>query len=389
MLFNFLKKSGTSLHKPKSFWSTFKNAYLRRRNLKKFWLGLNKKNLPEELIKMTDLFIQSESYFWTSKFWRHCIINHFNYMTTLSEETDPLKLISRVDYSGLTFLDKFSVEESLKDETNLTKFKSELLKKYPDLSSKIHPDMSEVKSIEHNIALLALYEKVKNKDLFNNYNNINKEIYKKYNPFLKVGEKLITQQLLISLLEYGKIKSLAKNAKKPLKILELGAGYGRTANMILSLEPQAKYVISDLPPSLYFSLKNLREFFKDRKIKICVVVNSQKEMMEALDNNDILFVLPHQLNLFNKKVFDISISIGNLCEMEKSQIKNYMKIFENISKFLYFKVWEVSGLPYSFYQYYSVHKKKDYEIKENWKEHFKNKCLMPNNQFELGYEFKN
>ena len=249
--------------------------------------------------------------------------------------------------------------------------------------------MSEVKSIEHNIALLALYEKVKNKDLFNNYNNINKEIYKKYNPFLKVGEKLITQQLLISLLEYGKIKSLAKNAKKPLKILELGAGYGRTANMILSLEPQAKYVISDLPPSLYFSLKNLREFFKDRKIKICVEVNSQKEMMEALDNNDILFVLPHQLNLFNKKVFDISISIGNLCEMEKSQIKNYMKIFENISKFLYFKVWEVSGLPYSFYQYYSVHKKKDYEIKENWKEHFKDRCLMPNNQFELGYELKN
>ena len=97
MLFNFLKKSGTSLHKPKSFWSTFKNAYLRRRNLKKFWLGLNKKNLPEELIKMTDLFIQSESYFWTSKFWSHCIINHFNYMTTLSEATDPLKLISRVD----------------------------------------------------------------------------------------------------------------------------------------------------------------------------------------------------------------------------------------------------------------------------------------------------
>tara|TARA_B100000401_G_C52759244_1_gene697284 strand:+ start:460 stop:1392 length:933 start_codon:yes stop_codon:yes gene_type:complete len=310
-------------------------------------------------------------------------------MTTLSEDTDPLKLISRVDYSGLTFLDKFSIEESLRDETNLIKFKSELLKKYPDFSSKIHPDMSEVKSIEHNIALLALYEKVKNNDLFKNYNNINKEIYKKYNPFLMLGEKIITQQLLISLLEYGKIKSLTKNTKKPLKILELGAGYGRTANMILSLEPKAKYVISDLPPSLYFSLKNLREFFKDKKIKIGVEINNQKEMMEALDNNDILFILPHQLNLFNKKVFDVSISIGNLCEMEKSQIKNYMKIFEDISKFLYFKVWEVSGLPYSFYQYYSVHKKKDYEIKENWKEHFKNKCLMPNNQFELGYEFRN
>ena len=49
MLFNFLKKIGTSLHNPKSVWSTFKNAYLRRRNLKKFWLKLNKNKLPNEL----------------------------------------------------------------------------------------------------------------------------------------------------------------------------------------------------------------------------------------------------------------------------------------------------------------------------------------------------
>ena len=57
MLFKFLK-IGTTLHKPKSIWSTFKNAYLRRRNLKKFWLKLNKNKLPNELIVMTDLFIQ-------------------------------------------------------------------------------------------------------------------------------------------------------------------------------------------------------------------------------------------------------------------------------------------------------------------------------------------
>ena len=157
--------------------------------------------------------------------------------------------------------------------------------------------------------------------------------------------------------------------------------------MILSLEPETKYVISDLPPSLYFSYKNLKEIFKDKKIKNCVSVKSSEEMKKQFDNNDILFVLPHQLNLFRKKVFDVTLSIGNLCEMEKSQIRNYMTIFENLSKFLYFKVWEVSGLPYSFYQYYSVHKKNDYEINDNWKEHFKKKCLMPDNKFELGYEF--
>ena len=73
--------------------------------------------------------------------------------------------------------------------------------------------------------------------------------------------------------------------------------------------------------------------------------------------------------------------------MEKSQIKQYMRIFEKKSKYLYFKVWEISGLPYSFYQYYSVHNNKDYEIKKEWIEHFKNRCLLPKNQFDLGYEF--
>ena len=76
-------------------------------------------------------------------------------------------------------------------------------------------------------------------------------------------------------------------------------------------------------------------------------------MQKAFNDNDILFIFPHQLNLFEDKNFDISISIGNLCEMEKSQIKQYMRIFEKKSKYLYFKVWEISGLPYSFYQYYS------------------------------------
>ena len=47
----------TELHQPKSIWSTFKNAYLRRKNLKKFWKTLDKKNLPEELIKISDLFL--------------------------------------------------------------------------------------------------------------------------------------------------------------------------------------------------------------------------------------------------------------------------------------------------------------------------------------------
>ena len=35
--------------KKKSFWSTFKNAYLKRKNLKKFWKKLDKRAYPVKL----------------------------------------------------------------------------------------------------------------------------------------------------------------------------------------------------------------------------------------------------------------------------------------------------------------------------------------------------
>ena len=44
-----------------------------------------------------------------------------------------------------------------------------------------------------------------------------------------MDDKIITQYMLTSLLEYEKIKILTQSIKKPLNILEIGAGYGRTA----------------------------------------------------------------------------------------------------------------------------------------------------------------
>ena len=379
MLFKFLTKNKTSLHKSKSFWSTFKNAYLKRKNLKKFWLNLDKKNLSPELIEITELFLNSNSYNLTSKFWRHCLINHYNHIANVDKNINPLDAILKSDYSGFTFLDEYSVNETLKIDYQKIKFEIDIFKK--------HKNLSNLQSLQYNIVLLMLYENIKNKKIFKYYNDIRTDIYIDYNPYLNIDNKIVTQQMLISLLEYEKIFSLIDENSTEPKILELGAGYGRTANMILSLKPKTKYVIADLAPTIYFSKKLLTNSFKDKKIKSAFKINSSKEMMKAFNENDILFIFPHQLNLFDKKTFDISLSIGNLCEMEKKQIKNYMKIYEEISHSLYFKVWEISGLPYSFNQYYSVHINKDYEIKDNWKKHFKERCLVPSNQFELGYKF--
>ena len=64
--------------KKKSLWGTFKNAYLRQRNIKKFWNKLDKTNLPKELIETFNLYLNSASYNWSSKFWRHVIMLNLN-----------------------------------------------------------------------------------------------------------------------------------------------------------------------------------------------------------------------------------------------------------------------------------------------------------------------
>lgn len=379
-LINFFKNKGTEHHKPKSFWSTFKNAYIRKKNLKKFWQQLNKKNLPEDLVKITDTFISSESYDLISKFWKHCLINHFSYISKINDKIDPLKAILKSDYSSFTMLDEFSINKTLDKNYGLIDLKTEILKK--------HDDLTVSQSLQHNMVLLILYMNIKDKDIFKLYDKINKDMYLEYNPVLKIDNKNLTQQMLISLCEYEKIFSMMTNTSKKMNILEVGAGYGRTANMILSLKENVKYVIADLSPTIFFSYKLISKYFKDKKIKLCFEINSINEMENALNNYDILFIFPHQLKYFDKKIFDVTLSIGNLCEMEKKQIQYYMNEYERISKFLYFKVWEISGLPYSFNQYYSVHNKKDYEIKDSWIEHFKEPCSMPSNIYELGYEFK-
>jgi hypothetical protein len=379
MLSKIFNNKGTALHKKKSFWSTFKNAYIRKKDFRKIWYNLDKTNISKEIVEVTNIFVDSESYNLTSKFWRHMISYHYKHLITCPKDEDPLTDILRLDYSGFSYLDGFTINKSTVNTKNNIKVDGNLLKKHKGLT------ISE--SLQYNLVLLILYEQIKSKKIFQKYELINKEVYEKYTPCINLDNKILSQNMIISMQECEKIFELTSSIKKPLKILELGAGYGRTANMVLSMSEGVKYVIADLPLSINFSMKNISQSFKNKKIKAGFKIDNTQEMMQAFNDNDILFILPHQIKLFEPKTFDLTISIGNLCEMEKKQIEYYMNVYEIVSNFLYMKVWDISGLPFSFYAYYDVNKKEDYAIKKHWKEHFKNPVFMPSNIYELGFEF--
>ena len=367
--------------KKKSLWSSFKNTYLRSRNLKKFWNNLDKGNLPEDLIETFNLFINSESYKMSSKFWKHLVINQLGLLANKKYEGKS-NLISQ-EYFTFSYINDSLIEESFNNIRNSkVKLDVNLFKKQDNFTIS--------QSINHNIILLLLYENIKNKKIFNEFKSIkNKNATNIKKLSLNIDGMEFTQDELNSLFEYEEInKLLNKIQDKSFNILEIGSGEGRTAKTNLLLNKRIKkYVIADIPPAINGCYKNLKNTFPEKKIITAFNINKSEDLIEIMEKNDVIFVFPHQLNFLPEKIFDLSIAIDCLHEMEKDIIKRYMNLFEFSSKMLYFKVWEKAGLPYSFNKQYSVHNKKDYFIKDTWKEHLKQRCLYPSNYFQLGYEF--
>jgi putative sugar O-methyltransferase len=375
MLINIIKNKIILQSKSKSIWSTFKNAFLRDTNLKRFWKNLDKKNLDTEIALVTEKFIFSESYKWVSKYWRRMLINHFKTIKEKGLETGIVDII-KSDYSGFVFLEDKSIEHSVeKIEKNYID-KVQIFKKHVLLSKK--------DSISYNLILVLLYQHLKPKKIFQICNNINISFYKKYCPVLEIDNLELNQHLLITIFEVEKILEILNTTENKI-LLEIGSGYGRTANAILSITKNVKYVIADIPLAAYISYKNLKSEYPKKNISFCYDYNSAIDLENAIKNNDVIFILPHQLSFFKNKIFDLTIALGCLMEMEKNDLKRYMNLINILSKSLYFKVWENSGLPNSFYQIYRSNVQKDFFIKDNWIKKFSTNCIAPSNAVDLGF----
>ena len=374
-------ESQTQSSKEKSSWSTFRNAYFRNRNLKSFWKKLNKEKIPSDFVSTMNSFVNSQSYNWSSKFWRHWTINHLKIIN--SKELNDFENIISQEYFTFTYLNELIIKDACENiKKKILNVKTNLFKKQDDFTF--------VESINHNLIILLLLENIKEKDVFKYFKKIHerKKNNKNNKPFLTIDNLDITQDDLNSLFEYEQIEKLIQKTKKEKNtFIEIGAGSGRTAATFLSINENAKYVIADIPPAINISLKNIKSLFPEKKIKHCFEINDSQKLLDELKLNDVLFIFPHQIELFPKKTFDLAIAIDCLHEMEKNIVQKYMNSFENVSKGLYFKVWENADLPYSFYKKYSVHNKEDYFIKNNWKELLKERCLFPSNFYHMGYQF--
>ncbi len=131
--------------------------------------------------------------------------------------------------------------------------------------------------------------------------------------------RLISQDLANSALEVVGISRLLV-ARRPVNITEIGAGYGRTAFVLLSLFPSCTYTVIDIEPALSISRWYLENLFpKDR----------------------LRFVHASDVDTINSGSVSLALSISSLQEMKAEEIDRYLKLMDRIAAggSVYIKQW--------------------------------------------------
>jgi putative sugar O-methyltransferase len=133
------------------------------------------------------------------------------------------------------------------------------------------------------------------------------------------GGRLISQDLANASLEVGAIRR-ALDGRRPQSILEIGAGYGRTAYALLELYPEASYTIVDIDPALEISRWYLSQLFPPERLR---------------------FLAPPELPGLSAGSVDLAISISSLQEMTPNQVGGYLQELDRVAAggTVYLKQW--------------------------------------------------
>lgn len=354
-------------------------------NFKEFWKkNKNSKNFDQELRFITETFIKSNSYSFVSNQWQKFNINDYKTI----KEYGLTKYGSKISTHYFTFAE-YGDEHlenliSKKFDKKIIKFNSSIFKKQKEFNYKY--------SLNYNILCLLLFEKLKKSKVFNKFKLLKDSTFldSEY-PFIKIDDYNITTDKIISLFDFDYINSF-KRLKNKFKILEIGAGAGRVAECLLSINKQLKYTICDIPPSIFISYKRLKKSFPKKKIKLLIDINNKDELIDKLNDSDISFIFPHQLDMIKNFYYDISLAIDCLHEMDKKTINSYFSSISQNSKFFYFSIWQKTKNWDSKGLLKKTERldfnKGDYPIPNNWKKLFSRKLIFPSNQLALGYKIK-
>ena len=348
-----------------------------------FWKKVRKnQKFDDELRFISDLFINSDSYNFVSNQWH--LWNIISYESILKNGLKKYGSEIATHYS--TFKDYKN--EYLKnlftniDDVEIKTLKANIFKKQNNFDHK--------NSILYNYLCLLLYENLKATEYYKYLKNLNDKTFLGFDdPYITIDNLKVSSDKIISLFDFEKISNFYKINNSD-SILEIGAGSGRLADCILSIENNINYTICDIPPSLYISYKRLKLAFPEKKIELLIDCENQEKLNENINNNHISFIFPHQLNKINSNFFNLTVAVDCFHEMDKKTLKKYFEFINKISNKIYLSIWNKTKNWYSGGLFKKTERldfdKGDYPFPKNWQNVFRENLKFPSNHLGLGYK---
>ena len=202
-------------------------------------------------------------------------------------------------------------------------------------------------------------------------------------PRIYSGDKMISQDLANSFLEYKSIVDSGIDTTKIKTIMKLGGGYGRTAFVFLSLLNSVRYIMVDLPPALYIAQKYLSSLFPHKNIFTFRTFSSYEDIEREIAEADIIFLLPTQLDFLPHKYADLFINISSFHEMRPDQIEYYFKKIDELTRhYFFFKQWKETTIPFE----NITLTENSYPIRETWSKIYWRECQVQTHFFEALFQ---
>lgn len=155
-------------------------------------------------------------------------------------------------------------------------------------------------------------------------------------------EQRVTEDLANSLVEYGAIaRHVPADRLRRATVLEIGAGYGRFADLVLRAEPTTRVVIVDIPPALALSQEYLTACHPDVPVHRFGRGWSTADLQRSVAGSRLAFVTPNQFAAMDPIGADIAVNVSSLHEMRPDQVAEYLRLIDLHARggFFYTKQW--------------------------------------------------
>lgn len=243
-----------------------------------------------------------------------------------------------------------------------------------------HSYFSRIDSASYNFLTLMIWDYVKSND-HDKLLLLMEEPLVGNPPVIYDDKRLVSQDLANSVLEYKSIIDGIRKGSDIKTVCELGAGSGRNAFVFLSLIPNIKYIIIDIPPALAISERYLSQIFPGKKIFRFRPFKSFSEIRKDFESANILFFLSSQIEKLPKGIADLFINISSLHEMRMDQVRFYFKQIERLTKkggYFYFKQWKNAYVDYE-----DIYiQMEDYPITDVWEKIYMREVKIQTKFFE-------